>query len=568
IFDKYCIWGGRFMLVSKETRNLNIICIFLVVIAGVIRLIAKQVVGFSYNGIIFVLFMAAGNIWIFQLQKRLLQKNVRRNLILTAFLMIFWMMIRTIKYDFIPMGNFLARYIWYFYYLPMLFIPLLMFLSVLEIGRVYNKPICKKWYVLFIPTFFIFFGILTNDIHQKAFYFNDGLNFWNDDNVSRGFIYYMAIIWIFFLFISIIVVVFKRCKVPKRFKMIWVPLCPLLIGLIYIILVVLDINSIFTKILLAPEIGCFIFASFMESLICVRLFPTNDNYGDFWNSSSIGAGIMNNEGVICYKSEKSIPVTFDSVKKAEREDVFFNKGNSRLKSHKLNGGYGYWIRDISEIKKLNDKLKKIGEITAKENSILEAENKVEEERLRIKEQNMLYDKMAKGVKKQLDILNHLYYYLPDNEDDFEKNIKYACILYSYIKRHSNLFLLSNESDFIDSDELKCAFIESIEYLKLCNIKAQCVFEGRRELNGDIVLYIFEVYEDILENSIPGADNILIYINILENSLIMQVEINKPKNIFSDKSNNKFGTFEIETEDNTEYITLTLMLGGKSNDSLL
>lgn len=556
------------MQVSRETQILNTVCIGLVLASGVIRLAAKQSALFSYNNIIFALFAAAGSIHVFQLQKRLLQPDVRRTLTGAALLMIFWMAVRTIKYDLLPSSHFTVRYAWYLYYLPMLFIPLLMFLSVLAIGIPHNKSINRRWYLLFIPSAVILGGILTNDLHQAAFRFNDGLALWNERSMTRGFVYYAAIIWISFLFIAMLAVVFIRCAVPEKRTRIWVPLLPLFIGACYIVFAVLSIDNLFTEMLNAPEIGCAVFAAFTECLICVRLFPNNDNYGAFWNASSIGAGIMDKEGVIRFSSEKSVPVTLKQVHTALDKNVILKNGALCLKSHAVRGGFGYWIRDISEIERLNDELRELGDITARENSVLEAETKMRAERLHIEEQNRLYDHMARGVKKQLDILDALLDSPPDDEKEFEKTMKYACVLNAYIKRQSNMILLSHREGIIDSEELRHAAAETLEYIRLCGTKALCSFDGQAELPALTVLLAYEILEAVLEASVPGAGSMLIYFKISEKSLTMQAEVNAPREIFSDAALNKKaaalgGTLKTETDENTEYVTLIIPPGGES-----
>lgn len=554
------------MQISRKTIRLNTVCAGLVLLAGVIRLLVRHTGLFSYNSIIFTLFSAASAIWIFQLKTRILQPEVRRNLIGAAFLMIFWMAVRTLKYDFLPPGHFTARYAWYMYYIPMLFIPLLMFLSVLTIGRPHNKTICRRWYLLFVPTCVIFAGIITNDLHQTAFRFNDGIVLWTDYDVTRGFVYYAAMTWIAVLFIAMLFIVLIRCAVPEKRRLIWAPLLPLLAGVIYTICIVLDIRILLTKMLRAPEMGCFLFAAFMEALICVRLFPNNDNYETFWRISSIGAGIMDNDGSVCCKSEKSICVTPEQVKRALGEAVFLDKGRYRLKSHAVSGGYGYWIRDISEIKRLNDELEELGNVTAEENAILEAENKIREERLRIEEQNRLYDDMARGVKKQLDTLNRLLGAPDEDEAEFEKMMKYACILNAYIKRHSNLILISHQDAAVHSEEVRRAVEESLEYVRLCGIKAQCFCNGKARLSAAAALFAYETFEAVLESSIPGADNILVYLNVYADTLKLCMEINAPGEVFSDRGMIKRaaalgGMLETETEEFTEYVTLELPAGG-------
>lgn len=540
--------------------------------SGVLRLIAQQIISFPFNHIIFTLFSAAGIIWIFQLKKRLLQPEFRRYLNGGVCLMILWMALRTLKYNPFPAGHIITRYAWYLYYLPMLFIPLLLFFSVLSIGKSYPKTISRRWYLLFIPTALILLGILTNDLHQMAFGFPGGLLFWSDSDMNRGIIYYAAMLWIAMLLAASLVVVVVRCAVPERRNRALIPLIPLAAGAVYVLCTIGNVDNLLTRMLKVPEVGCIIFTAFIECLICVHMFPTNDGYGAFWNASSIGAGIMDQNGNICYKSARSFPVTPEQVRQAQTGGVLLADGNLHLKSHAIRGGYGYWLRDISEIKRLNEELEDLGNVTAEENSMLEAENKMKADRIRIEEQNKLYDDMARGVEKQLDILNELLDSLPEEENAFETAMKYACILNAYVKRHSNLLLLSNQNSFIHSEELQLAVIESMEYVQLYGINARSFFDGKGNLPNPAALAVYEMFEEVLEASIPGADQLLVYIKVWERGLTLQMEIHTPGRILpedcmKEKLEALSGVLEIETEEDTEYVTLTLAERGDRNDVL-
>lgn len=168
---------------NKETRIMNMVCILLVVTAGFVRPLMYDA-PMTYNAIICVIFIAAAFIWILQLKRRLIQSEVRRNLIAVAWLIIFWIALRTLKYIFLPDGYVLTRYVWYLYYVSQIFCVLLMFFSVLYIGRPYDSPISSRWKFLYIPAVMIVVGIMTNDLHQIAFRFPEGSVVWSSRDYS------------------------------------------------------------------------------------------------------------------------------------------------------------------------------------------------------------------------------------------------------------------------------------------------------------------------------------------------------------------------------------------------
>ena len=106
---------------SRESIAWNLICILLVFAAWILQLMIKHYdKPYSYNSFILVLFTAAILIWTIQMRRRLLASYIRTGLTAAAALMLFWMVLRTIKYEFIPDEYEILRHIWYLYYVPIL----------------------------------------------------------------------------------------------------------------------------------------------------------------------------------------------------------------------------------------------------------------------------------------------------------------------------------------------------------------------------------------------------------------------------------------------------------------
>lgn len=553
---------------SRETRILNTICVVLMLLAGPIRLIGYQHEDFLYNNIICIFYTASAFIWISQIRKRVIQPEERRYLMGIAFLMIFWIVLRTIKYEYLPDGHFVTRFAWYLYYVPQVFCVVLMFLAVLHIGKPYGCPISRKWNFLYIPSAIIVAGILTNDLHQLAFRFPDGLKSWERVDYIYGPFYFAAILWIAVLFLAILVVVLVRCSVPGKRGKIWMPLLPLFIAIVYGISY-WNPDSIFAAIYRMPEVLCFVFGSFLEGLMMAHLIPTNDSYEDFWNISSIGAGIMDKSGEICYRSLSSVEVTPEEIRDAEHEAVFLENGNVILKSCQIHGGFGYWIRDISEINRLNQELSDLGDVLSEENAMLGAENEMRAKRVRIEQQNKLYSNIAKQLSPQLDRLERILGSLPEDERAFEKEMKYACILNTYIKRYSNLLLLSNQNQSISSGELQLALMESLEYVRLYGIIAHGSYKGEVLLPGDWILLTYRVFEAVLETSIPGAKAVLVNLYTMNKCLVLRMEIDSPgmtlslDNVYQEIEE-FHGNLDIETDKDTDtkYVSLSFLTGGE------
>ena len=69
-------------------------------------------------------------------------------------------------------------------------LPVLMFLSMLYLGKTDNYKISRKWNLLFIPAAACILGVFTNDIHQFAFKLEPSVEAWNG-KYSYGPLYYI-----------------------------------------------------------------------------------------------------------------------------------------------------------------------------------------------------------------------------------------------------------------------------------------------------------------------------------------------------------------------------------------
>lgn len=114
---------------NKETRVWNCICVILFGLIGVVRAVRYKVPDYSDNTIVFMLFIFALGIWTDRVRQRIAEENAGRYITAVSVLILFLMLVRTVKFVFLSNGHPLARLAWYAYYIPMTFIPLFLFLQ-------------------------------------------------------------------------------------------------------------------------------------------------------------------------------------------------------------------------------------------------------------------------------------------------------------------------------------------------------------------------------------------------------------------------------------------------------
>ena len=113
---------------------------FAVTAAAVLRQIGFQVEApfnwlFSFfRSVIYIMLFAA---WGISVCRRIIQPQVRRYLTAISALMVFWVTARTLRHLFAE-TPWTLRHLWYLYYLPMLFIPMLAVFVALSLGKPEN----------------------------------------------------------------------------------------------------------------------------------------------------------------------------------------------------------------------------------------------------------------------------------------------------------------------------------------------------------------------------------------------------------------------------------------------
>lgn len=574
----------------NKTLNLDIICVVLVMMTGVVRLVRDYAPAYSSNIPIFLFFVTALFIWMNQVRRRLIHPAERRLVLGVAVLILILMITRTVKFAFLMEDSLYARYAWYLYYVPQTLAVLWMFYAVLYIGKSYDYQPGRRWKLLYIPAFVLIFGIMTNDLHQLAFAFPDGMENW-DASYTRGPFYIFAIVWMAVLFLAILAVAFSRCAVSQNRQRIWIPMIPLGIGILYTVLYILKPDGLFASLYKMAEMICFIFPAFMECLILAHLFPSNDSYMDLWAVSSTGGGLMDERGHCMYSADVHRTVTKEQVLDAQRQAVLLPDQKTLLRSHKVSGGYGFWFKDISDILELNKNLADMGDVLAEENAMLEGEIQLSRKRVQVEEKSQLYNEIARRVSPKLVELKQILDSSKNDSEESLKNLRYGGILNVYIKRCSNLLILSRQQGIVSCEELWLAISESLEYMRLYGIKAYGERTGTGRLYGLEAILIYETFEGIIESVIPNVKALLvtlkageqielriemdIYENVpdkLENTSKKQIDDSDRWKCVPDyqKIRGEFekykGTYEWFEEGDTRYFTATLpAYGGDGND---
>ncbi len=503
---------------SRETRRVNSICFLLVILSSLSEPIFPRWKEFSVTSIRGMMMMAALFIWCTQMRRRVIQEEKRHYLTWMSLFIFSVLLAKMVNHAFLAEWEVGGRYIWYFYYTPIIFSALCIFFTVLCIGKPWDYKIEKKWKWLYVPAAILAVGMMTNDLHQQAFAFAEGAENWHaGDNYTHCFFYYLTMIWVLALAVLSLVIAMKRSSVASSRRRIWMPLLSLGIGVAYMIgvycLPVLRYYFIFNM----AEVFSILCITFIEGMIQAGLIHSNDDYEALWNLSAVSGGILDQKGRIRYHSGHTVGVSMAQAEAALAEPVPLQNGDLLLYSQCLRSGIGYWTEDVSKINSLNRQLKEYRNILTEENAMLEGENKLAQRKARIVEKTRLYDKMASSVGTQLEMMRDLLDQTEEIMKDAEAsedaqarakaeqaidwNMQRASLLAAYIKRHSNLLLLSQQGK-VQAEELYLATAEVLEYVRMCGIRAYAECIGNGAFEGKLILLAGEFLETVIECSLP------------------------------------------------------------------
>lgn len=542
--------------INKKRISGYSICLFFFFLAGFFQMIDDLLPDFwhvLFSLLAHVILLSLVIFWGVSIIHRIIRKDLRLYLLIIAIFILFFLVVRMIKYGLTRNDDILNRYLWYSYYVSQCLIPPTLLLASLSIETKDGKPLKKTWFLIFIPAIILLSLIYTNDLHQLAFIFEYSEN---DFSYKHGIVFYLAIIWEILITIISIIIMIIKCQVSACRKKIWIPIFTFL-GCVFISTICFLVNISSFKI---PELLCFSCILIIESCINIGLIPSNINYEKYFYHSMCSAFITDENLQVIYRSKSSLSLDKEQLKAAIISPIMVNK-NTRFYGTKIHGGYTFRSEDLSLINEINIGLQEAKQQIKEENDIIEAENEMKKQSAKIDEQKKLYAKVETYTKDEINKLNNLLLLKTINEEAFINKMRFACVLAAYIKRRSNLILLSKKDKLMDVDELALSINESISYLSLTNIECFLDFNLKGKINSDILGIIYDFFEMCVVIDPYLQASFLVHLFQKEKNIIIKIESDIEKNylpLITNKLIKKFSSnVSIQHDEITTYFSLFL-----------
>ena len=459
--------------------------------------------------------------WGISVSKRIIQVQVRHYLIAVSGLMVFWFVIRSMRYFFITDIG-IARQLWYLYYLPMLFIPLFSLFVAISLGKPASARLSKTALVLlYIPTVLCLLLVLTNDLHQLVFSFPEG-EVWTDKNNGYTFGYYIVLGWEILCALAAFVIMIIKCRLSYRKK--YLPFLLLTASIGYALVYV---SGIKWMQLIGGDITaaqCLMFTGILECCIQCGLIQTNTGYQALFEAGSIGAQIVDTDYDTRYASSNAPKLSAEIMRSAESEAAKLDH-NTLLRSSKIPGGHVLWQEDITDITAVLQKLEENRKTISESNDVEQENYKTKVKINTVREKNRLYDRLQAQTAHQIELLDQL---LTQYEAECDPEIRRsllakAAVIGAYIKRRGNLMFIGEKSNITDTAELSACLEESFANLELMGVECAIDIPGKNSIDTRDAIRVYDFFEAVTEAAMDDLQFVWLKARSLEDAVIFYLQ---------------------------------------------
>ena len=464
--------------------------------------------------------------WVIYLEKHVVDMKMRRCLTQIGALMVLWFLIRTIKFlvFFDPLEE---RICWYLYYIPMILIPTLGLKTAILMDSTDEDKSKKKTTILMILAILLIAAVLTNDLHQKVFYFPEGFLFSNEI-YNYGIIFICIQIWVMFCLIMMEIALICKSRIPGK-KRFWFPVIPGILLLIWNVCNILRVPLIHRIAGDMSAICCLLMAAIYQGGIACGLIQINSRYLELFQAAGgLNAEITDRAFDQHYQSGK-FPDISTEIRQGVLTAPFVMEDGIRISHMCIRGGHLFWTEDISLLVDQYEDIKEQQEELTERNQLLQMTYQKEAARRKLEEQNRLLNMIQDQTYRQYELLCLYMKKIEqtDSREECDMLLSKIVVVGTYLKRRKNLVLTrySSQGDSLTMADLKQSLAESCENLKLCKIRAAYFVQDKEKmLHADDVLRCYDFFEWLIEQLFDVVNSIFFRVTQIEEKLQISVHV--------------------------------------------
>lgn len=506
---------------KRNTRQLYLmIFVFAIIIAAYsCRLLAWFNIGGNYPSYVrAALYLLLFVLWGYSLDQRIIQKPVLHCLRLMDVLMLIWLTLRTLKYEVVTDMT-VARYLWYLYYLPIIFIPLLGVYIAIFLGKSENYQLSKKSWLLSLIPAALFLAVITNDLHQQVFVFESGIPGVPDNKVFfHRPVYFVILVWVVGCVCFSIVQLLKKTRLPSIGKRRMMPFVLSCVMLLYGVLYLLGFQVVRDVFGDMNVMFCLFYAAIYESCIHCRMIQSNTGYVELYEATTLASCIADQNGHIRLHSRTAGE---NMVCPQEGESIVCPDG-MRISAAPIKDGFVIWgdnVQHLTELRARLDENKRKKENNKKK---LKDAYLVQKQLYELTEKNHIYDELEEKHKKQTERIKELLEQCRNAKPPkMREHMKEILLLGTYIKRSANLYFLSQEYEKLPQQELRLTIDELVRAMNSCEVECGVVYLTTKPIASKEVERLFELLKTITEMTIRELHSLFISVSDQEMNLSVE-----------------------------------------------
>ena len=464
--------------------------------------------------------------WVIYLEKHVVHKKMRRCLTAIGCLMVFWFLVRTVKFHILhdPLGEHVC---WYLYYIPMILIPVLGLAAAMFFGEKAEEKTVRRIKILLTVAVVLIVSVFTNDLHQMVFHFAKQPPF-SDNDYSYGILFMVIQGWMLICLTGMEIILIRKSRIPGK-KQFWLPIIP------GILLLGWNIGNIFRLSFIQTFAGdmtavcCLLMAAIYQGCILCGLIQTNNRYFELFQTSGGLDAEITDYSFQRYYHSGDFPQLSPELRAMIINRSYVQEQGIRINHIPIRGGHLFWSEDISVLlDQYQDIREQQEELTAR-NRLLKKTYQKEAERRKAEEQNRLLNMIQSQTAGQLELLSQLMDELEKTEsrDRYNWILGKIVVVGTYLKRRKNLVLTQYTSDgnLLTMEDLRQSIAESCDSLKLCKIRAAYYVEsGDVQLNADDILKCYDTFEWLVEQLSDVIQSIFYRVSQIDEDLRISVHI--------------------------------------------
>ena len=497
-------------------------------------------------------YLSAIVVWMITLRYRIFDEKCRRELMTMCLFMLLFFFCRYPKYYFFTRAEEanVLRMLWYLYYLSTSMISLSSFRTAMSMDFGDSLKTEKMLNIFYTVYILLLSGILTNDFHQLAFSFPQGLA--EFEIYRHGPLWYVYIVFEYSFLLSTFIIMVRKSRQSVSVKEIVSMLVLPLLCLLFILIKML-LPSDFNFFINYPELYCLMYITFWEGAIQTGMMQSNSGYITFFNNSQLNAQLIDSEGNVQLLSQGAVSLHKDQLSLIQLDE------STLLKHNAVKGGYIYWTDDISGINRMNTEIEEATAALEAERDLLAAENALKEEKIKLEEKKNIYSFINERTDIQMTKIRTMIETADRSPDLFDQCYCRASFMLVYVKRCSNMILKIYAGELIDENDLSYSLRESLDYLSRCSVSVYFHMSSGMSIESEKIFELYRLFESYAEQALPGLSGMIVNIDC-EKDIRMRLTLENASYVPEEVSEH----FDIckETEDENTYVVIT----GKEDDS--